>query len=73
MDHVSAALVLAFFQNPSLHKMTITYNFLRGSFVKTLCEMIKAQPDKISSLNLMGSIASSDHLEHLFKNLDNFK
>jgi hypothetical protein len=35
--------------------------------------MIKAQPDKITSLNLMGSIASSDHMEHLCKNLDNFR
>jgi len=42
MDFVAAALVLAFFQNPSLHKMTITYNFLRSSFCKTLTEMIKA-------------------------------
>ena len=73
MDHCSAVLVLGFFQNPSLHKMTITYNFLRASFCKTLTDMIKAQPEKITSLNLMGSIASSDHVEHLCINLEKFK
>jgi len=52
--------------------MTMTYNFQRASFCRTLTEMARAQPDKITSLNLMGSIANSDHMEHICKNLEFF-
>ena len=36
LDSVSGAIVLACFANPSLKRITITYNFMRMSFSKTL-------------------------------------
>ena len=35
-DHVAAALLFGFFMNPKMHKLTISKNYMRGAFSKTL-------------------------------------
>ena len=68
-DVIGGMLVLAFFMNPNLSRLTICYNYMRSTFTRSLAKLIAAQPCKITHLNVMGSISFADHLEPLTRSL----
>ena len=72
-DVMGGMLVLAFFMNPNLKRLTICYNYLRSTFTKSLARLIASQPTKITHLNVMGSISFSDHLEPLARSMPSLK
>ena len=39
-DIVSSSLVVAFFMNPYLRRITVAYNYLRSTFCKTLAKLL---------------------------------
>ena len=39
-DAVAPALLLSFFANPRMKKLTVAYNYMRTSFVRTLAELV---------------------------------
>ena len=65
--------MLAAFANPSVKRLTVTYNYMRTSFTKTLSKLIKLEPNKIGYLNFMGSLNYSDHVMPLLGVLGNMK
>ena len=61
-DAVAGSIVLAAFANPSIKRLSITYNYMRISFSRTLRKLIIMQPDKINYVNVMGSFNFADHI-----------
>ena len=61
-DSVAGSLVLAVFANPSIKRLSITYNYMRISFSRTLRKCIILSPDKINYVNVMGSFNFADHI-----------
>ena len=68
-DSIGGMIVLAFFMNPMLTRLTICYNYMRSTFTKSLAKLIAAQPCKITHLNVMGSISFNDHIEPLARSM----
>ena len=68
-DLVSGMILFAAFVNPNIHKLTVSYNYMRSTFTRTLKRLSKDQPDKITELNVMGSINFVDHIEPLVQSL----
>ena len=65
--------MLAIFANPSVKRMSISYNYLRNSFARTLKKLIVLAPDKISYLNVMGSINFAEHLMPIVTTVHNMR
>ena len=63
----ASALAFGFFMNPSLKRITIAYNYIRQTFCQTLARLIKMKPEKLTDINLMGSILFHDHIDPLIK------
>ena len=72
-DQVSAALVFGFFMNPFLKRISVSYNFLRQTFCRSLAKFIALKPEKITDINLMGSINFHDHIDPLIRELPKMK
>ena len=72
-DQAASAIVLGFFMNPYFKKISVSYNFLRSTFCRTLAKFIALKPDKISDINLMGSISFHDHIDPLISQLPKMK
>lgn len=68
-DMTATAIIMAFFANPTMNRLSIAYNHLRMTFVSTFTQLIKLFPNKILQLNVMGSIAFPDHTEPITKSL----
>ena len=66
-------MLLAAFANPSVKRLTVTYNYMRTSFTKTLQKLIKFMPEKIGYLNFMGSLNYADHVMPVLGVLGNMK
>ena len=66
-DSVSSTIVFSFFANPHLKRFSVAYNFMRQTFTKTLAKLISAQPEKVTEINVMGSINFHDHINHLVR------
>ena len=64
---------MACFANPKVSRLTIAYNYLRSSFSKTLCSMIKLVPLKLHYLNLMGSASDPLTIMPLARHLESMK
>jgi hypothetical protein len=69
-DIVSSAVVFSFFANPHLKRITVAYNYMRQTFTRTLAKLTTMQPDKVTDINLMGSINFHDHIDPLVRVLD---
>lgn len=72
-DQVSATLVFAFFMNPYLKRISVAYNFLRQTFNRTLAKFIAMKPEKITDINLMGSVQFHDHIDPVIRELPKMK
>ena len=72
-DAVASALAIAFFMNPRLKRISFAYNYIRNSFCRTLAKLISLKPEKLTDLNLMGSIAFNDHIDPIIKELPKMK
>ena len=68
-DMCAAALALSFFMNPSLHSLTISHSFLQETFCRTLASLISMSSEKITKINLMGSVVSNDHIQPVVQQL----
>lgn len=68
-DMCAAALAIGFFMNPKLRRITVAYNYIRSTFCKTLAKLIHMKPERITDINLMGSIMFHDHIDPLIKEL----
>ena len=66
-DITACIVALAFFMNPVLRRITIAYNYIRGTFCKTLAQLISMKPEKVTDINMMGSILWHDHLDPVIK------
>ena len=62
-DQISGAFLLATFCNPNIIRINFGYQYLRGVFAKTLVKLLGKDPERIKSLNIMGSMTNSDHSE----------
>lgn len=72
-DQVAACVALGFFMNPSLRRLSVSYNYVRQTFCRTLARLIHRAPDKITDLNLMGSINFHDHIDPIMQELGDMK
>lgn len=59
--------------NPYLKRITCAYNFLRQTFNRTLAKFISMKPDKITDINLMGSVQFHDHIDPVIRELPKMK
>ena len=55
-DMTVSAVAFSFFLNPSLRRITVAYNYVRNTFCRTLAKLISVRPEKVTDINLMGSV-----------------
>ena len=63
----ASALALGCFMNPTLKRITVAYNYIRSTFCETLSRLIAQKPEKLTDINLMGSILFHDHIDPVIK------
>ena len=68
-DQISGAFLLATFCNPFIIRLNYSYQYLRGVFAKTLVKLLMKEPERIKSLNIMGSMTNGDHSELVIRSL----
>ena len=51
----------------------MAYNYMRQSFVATLEKLIALKPEKLTDINIMGSITFADHIDPLIRRLPSLK
>ena len=68
-DQVASTILFAVFMNPSIRRITVAYNFMRQTFCRTLARLISMKPEKITDINLMGSILNHDHIDPVIREL----
>lgn len=65
----ASAIAFAFFMNPSLRRITVAYNYIRQTFCRAMAKLIAMKPEKLTDINLMGSIIFPDHLDPIIREL----
>ena len=63
-------MTFSFFLNPSLRRITVAYNYIRTTFCRTLAKMISQKPEKLTDINLMGSVQFHDHIDPVIRELN---
>ena len=69
-DMTVSAIAFSFFLNPSLRRITVAYNYVRNTFCRTLAKLISMRPEKVTDINLMGSVQFHDHLDPVIRELN---
>ena len=72
-DQVASALAISFFMNPKLTRITLAYNYIRNTFCRTFARLASMRPEKITDINLMGSINFHDHIDPIIQELPKLK
>ena len=62
-------VLMGIFANPHVRRITVAYNYMRATFSRTLAKLTKDQPDKLTDVNVMGSISFVDNMEPLISAL----
>ena len=60
-------IILSFFANPTLRRISCAYNYMRNTFTRVLEKMIALAPEKLLELNVMGSITFADHIDPIIR------
>ena len=68
-DTVASAIALGFFMNPTMRRITVAYNYVRQTFTRTLSRLIALKPERLTDINMMGSILFPDHIDPVIREL----
>lgn len=72
-DHMGAIIALGCFMSPSVNKIRIRNNILKGSFVASMNTCVRQFPTKIQALSFPDSFHFPEHTEKFCRGLNLYK